>query len=416
MNTGNIAVEELLAEMERAEVLASKDKLTPAEERQFTRSTQNIKLLAQGVTGQEIARARVAKLNKELGIEQAGITIPRNAVEEWRGFLLGDGWKVSRRDHIGNASQMSCEMRVDLQSTSQWGRPTGQSYDGPTSSTALIPASFYADRLFSQLTDYDEILDADACTVWESDKGSAGPVPYINDVSGSPVSFNRASKVDESVQSTTVPTKAGALEFGKTPTWRTGKIQVALELEMDSDLFAANVQMVEAIFAQRTALAVGADAAANILSNIGAAYNVTSNSSSALAVADLISLYYALPHIYRRNAVIACSDSVAKQITLAYEAAARTLVGPIEEVLRRTIKTCPSFPTFAAGNVGAVIYAKDRLIQRRVKNGTFVRRYKEAGGVEYGLTVVEGFSRVEVQPLNFNDANFPPCAVLNIHS
>jgi hypothetical protein len=103
----------------------------------------------------------------------------------------------------------------------------------------------------------------------------------------------------------------------------------------------------------------------------------------------------------------------------AYEAETRPHIGAtMEEVLRRKIFICPSMPSFSAGTQAvAIMYDKNYLIQRRVKSGTFVRKYKEAvGAIEFGLTCVEGFSRAEVQPLNFGDPYFPPVAVLNAHA
>ena len=67
--------------------------------------------------------------------------------------------------------------------------------------------------------------------------------------------FNKATVIDEAVQSTTVPFRVGKLGFGKVPTLRTGKIAVSMELSEDApDLFAGTVGLVENLFAQRFAL------------------------------------------------------------------------------------------------------------------------------------------------------------------
>jgi hypothetical protein len=182
---------------------------------------------------------------------------------------------------------------------------------------------------------------------------------------------------------------------------RTGKINIAFELaEGAADLFAGTIAIAERVFAQRHALGIGADAVANFLSNIGTAQNVTTATNATVGRFDVQAMYTALPSVYRKSAVIICNDSVRSLITASYEAAARSMIGPVSEVLRKKIFVRPSMPTFSAGQAAfAIIYDRNYLIQRRVKSGTFVRKYKEAvGAIEFGLTCVEGFSRCEVQP------------------
>jgi hypothetical protein len=120
------------------------------------------------------------------------------------------------------------------------------------------------------LADVDELIDPMNCTMWESEKGTGGSLPYISDYSGSgsPVSyaFNKSAVVDEAFASSVVPFKTGKVGFGKVPTFRTGKVQIAFELAEDApDLLAGTIALVEGLFAQRHALGLGSVAATNLL-------------------------------------------------------------------------------------------------------------------------------------------------------
>ena len=155
-----------------------------------------------------------------------------------------------------------------------------------------------------------------------------------------------------------------------------------------------------------------------MLAGLPSVQNVTSASNASVQIGDVVALYKALPNVYRKNAVMIMHDSLRDQLTTYFEAAARSLVGGVEEVLRKRIVVSPNMPAFGAGVQSAIVFAdKGYLIQRRVKNGNIVRKYSEAvAAIEQGLTCVEGFMRADYQPLNLADAHFPPCAVLNVHA
>jgi len=168
------------------------------------------------------------------------------------------------------------------------------------------------------LAQYDEL--ADVGQIWTSEKGSEGVVPYVSDyvVSGSPATalFNKLTILNEAYQSSTTQFATNKLAFGKVPTFRSGKIAIALEVAQDApDLFAGTVGLAEACFAQRFALGYGAYCVGYLLSNLSSAENVTTLSSGLIQLADMEPLYTALPAVYRKDAVIICSDSVRDAIT-----------------------------------------------------------------------------------------------------
>jgi HK97 family phage major capsid protein len=394
---------EIIAEQE---TLEAKKVMTAQDEARHKRLAQEFSVLKAGVSVTEFARARSAELMKELGHEVADL--PHGAFEQWRAL----------------ATREVTEFRLDVQAYAQWGTVTGQTYDGTngTQGGVLVPSAkpYTQDRIYAMLAQYDEL--ADAGQVWTSEKGSEGVVPVVKDYSigGSPAvaTFNKSTILDEAYQSNTVQFATDKLAFGKVKTFRSGRIAIALELSQDApDLFAGTIALAEALFAQRFALGYGAYCVTNLLGNLSSAQNVTTNGSGSIQLPDVEALYAALPSVYRRDAVIICSDTVRNAITEAFEAAARTLVGPVLEVLRTPIVVSPSMPALAAGQVGAVMVSKSRLIHRRVTGGNIIRRYTQAAGlVEQGLTAVEHFGRADFGVVGLNDPYFPTASVLNVKS
>jgi HK97 family phage major capsid protein len=399
----NLRVSRMCEIIAEQEVLEAKKQMTAQDELRHRRLSQEFSVLKAGVSVQEFYAARTAALQKEVGGNVPAL--PREAVEQWRSLAQNNGLT---------------EFRVDSQATSQWGNVTGVSTDH--SGGVLVPSTkpYTADRIYAMLAQYDEVTDYGQ--VWTSDNGSAGVVPFVKDytVTGSPAvaAFNKSVVADEAYQSSTTQFATDKLAFGKVPTFRSGRLAIALEIATDApDLFAMTTALAEACFAQRFALGYGARCVNYILSNLPTAQNVTTNANNSIQLTDVLSLWSALPQVYRRDAVIICSDTVRAQITAAFEAAARTMVGPVLEVLRTPIAVSPSMPAFAAGQVGAVMVSQSRLIHRRTNGGNIIRKYKEAAGlIEQGLSAVEHFGRADFAVVGLNDPYFPSASVLNVHA
>lgn len=412
---------ELRSAIEQAEQLASKPSLNPQEVRLHATLLAKISLLKQGVTPDELRRAEMERLAQIVGQESPeairGRKIENAELRDWHDFMKYG------------------EKRTDYQSTSQWGRPSGETYDGGSGTGSqggvLVPAGFQ-DRLFASMATYDQIIAPENSNVWESDNGAAATTPAVDDVdtTASPVVFKVSTRVDETVQSTTKPVPFKAVQWSKTPTYRTGIVLVAYEIEQDS--FEPWVKMLETVFAQRHALGYGAECITGagtaasggsstvpfgLVPAIQSGSKITS-ASSTLALSDLEDLYHKLGKVYRADAKFYCSDNTAKLITKLLETANRNAYkDDVSVLLDHEIVTCNSMNDWTAGAADAVVFTNPTyLLQRRVKNGSYVKRYTQLPNyVEAGLFGYEGFMRADFRPCLF-DSKFPPVASLSAHA
>jgi HK97 family phage major capsid protein len=111
------------------------------------------------------------------------------------------------------------------------------------------------------------------------------------------------------------------------------------------------------------------------------------------------------------------ADSTRALVTKLLENSGRSMIGPVNELLRRPIAVCNSMNTVSAGTAAVAVLAnKNYVYQRFIPNATGIRRYTQAPGyVEYGLLGIEGFTRFDQRCLLFGSA-IPPVASLNVHS
>jgi HK97 family phage major capsid protein len=397
---------ELFAELNR---ITSGTTITKAQEARAAALQAQISALKSGLTPTELAEAHMHSLRKELGMSEYALrNTPRlqtRAVQEWREFLTGD----------------KTELRTNDESTAQWGNVTGQSYSS-TQGAQFVPAS-YDRRVFASLGTFDEVVLDEFSNVWESDKLSAATTPTWDDVvgSGSPVSyaFNKSTNLGQAEQTSVVPTKSSRAAWGECPQWKTGRFQLAFELEQDT--FEPTVRLLEKVINQRHALAFGAYAVANIVNALPTVQNVTS-AASTLVLSDFTAVIAALPHAYRKNGVILMNDATKMfLIGQLLETNNRPAIEGLKSFLGLPIAVCDTLAVGGVvGNAGndAVVLVADPtyLLQRRVPKHTYVRRYvQSAVGIEFGMANVEGWMAADFQPLNF-DSELPPIAVLNQHS
>ena len=335
------------------------------------------------------------------GIQYAAAPVSNARVQDWRAFLKG-----------GHGAELR-----SVASDSQIGTVTGLSYDGNSGS---LTAPSYDRRLFATLGTYAEVLDF--ATKFESANGAASATPIIDDTvgTGSPVAyaFRKSSKVDEAFISTAAPTKVASFQWGKVPTWRTGKLQFSLSLETDA--FEGAIDLLEGLVAQRHSIAVGEYAVAAIVAALPASVQnvLSTDNSGVVSLQDCTRLVGALPKIYRKNAILLMSDTTHTALVQALEANARTLAGDPEEYLRKPIAICNTLPDFAPGAQHPIIAVDKRFLQMRtVQNGATIKRYTQdaATGVVYAMETFEGFLRCDFAPIAF-DSQFPPVSVLNVRS
>ena len=149
----NLTTQELVRVIGEMNAIAAKQNPTKADELRNSQLLARFAHLKNGVSPAELAAARNAEILSEIrGVAPAPIS--PGTFEEWRAFIKTPG----------------AELRTDSQATSQWGNATGLSYDG--NSGALVPSSFYSDRIFSMLADVDELIDPANCTLWNRKKAA----------------------------------------------------------------------------------------------------------------------------------------------------------------------------------------------------------------------------------------------------
>jgi HK97 family phage major capsid protein len=416
INVSNVAILELLDEMKIAETLSAKEKLTSQEERQYSTSLAKISLLKQGVSSHDIALAKIERLQKELGLPVGSErSVPENAElrAAWTAFVGG-------RFH---------EVRTNFQATSEYGQVTGLTQSG---SGSFVPPD-YDKRLFSSLAAVDEILADGNCNVVETLTGAAMTTPAIDDVSGSPLVSVASVRVDEANQSTNGFVRAGSVRWGAAPTYRSGIIYCATELEQDSAFALLN--LLELAFNRRHALGFGRDVISGdgtessdgvsgvpygLLTALPSVTNITAaNVLTGNFIDDLVRLFFTLPVQYRRGAKFYMSSSMALQVAHELENVNRSTgtSNGFDKLFNRDVVICESMPTATAGNANAIVFANPNyLLVRHVKNASYIRRFTQSqNAIEAGLIGFESFFRADARPMVFDSVQ-PPVASLNLHS
>jgi HK97 family phage major capsid protein len=158
----NVAILELLSEIRIAEQLASKDKLSAKEEREYTTALAKISLLKQGVTSQQIAEARTEMWRKSAGLR--GEYRPTLTVEESRKItpLFLEYLRTMPESNDPTEDRLEYEKRA----TVLLGRPISQTYSGTDGGT-LVPLEF-SENFFLGLAQYSPLLDENVVTLEKS--------------------------------------------------------------------------------------------------------------------------------------------------------------------------------------------------------------------------------------------------------
>jgi HK97 family phage major capsid protein len=367
-------------------------------------------LLRQGVTPHEIAQAQLAKMKRELNmreddnIDDLRIQNPV-AVAEWMSILKGgdfrDRGEYRDVDSGGNAAG---QQSISFTDGSAGGYLVKQEYDR---------------RLFQSLAQYDEILDAGNCNPIQTLTGAPMTTPAVDDTSGSPATMQQAYIVGENTLINEESVVASKVSWQSTPKFASGIIRTSRELFKDA--FEPVAAILEQVFAQRFALALGFYAVQGngngqpqgLIPSLPASTVVTS-ATSTLALTDFEAVYAELPQIYRKAAKWYMNDNVRNVVTKLLETAGRPMIGPAESLLGKPIVICNSMPTAGAGTASVAVLAHPGyLLQRRVA-GSYIACYKERY-MDYGEFGFQSFVRFDSQPMLFGSV-FPPVASLNQHS
>lgn len=410
----SIALNELTETIQELETLTSKQNFTKQDEHRHAFLLAKVSLLKQGVSGRDIAEARMDSLRAELGIpkyqmRKLRITNPI-AVAEWRS-MVEDAKEFQRMVARG-------EVRANEAGT--------QSITAPSGSVGgfLVPFG-YDDRQDVLMSKYnlDAIVMPPYCAEFDTGKGNPMTTPVVDDFAlvGSPASVNMSGSVPESTQGTEQDMVVGRVAWPEVPTWRTGRLAVSWELFQDAQYGIESVAgLIEAVFAKRHAIGLGramitgAGVTSGLINNLPSGTTITS-AASTLALPDFTGLYAELPVWYRKNAVWFMHDNTRLALYNLLQTSGRVATELPTQFMGLPIGVCNSMTPQAAGAKSVVVIADVTYLQKR-KAGTYVQRYLEAvGHAEAGMIGFQGFMRADFSPALLTSP-LPPIASLNQHA
>ncbi len=303
----------------------------------------------------------------------------RNAA--WRGFL---------KHGETRGFEMSQEYRNNISGSQNLSATLG------SAGGYFVPIGYHSE-LIQSLPMFDEILSPDFANQFDDATGNPQAIPAIDDLIGSPLTFNKSTIVGEGSQSTQSDVIASSAAFPTTPQFRSGRMFFSFELIEDSPILGAALQMA---IARRHAIGIGgyfitgtgsASQPQGLTSSLPTSTVITS-ASSTLSLADFEAVYAAISPSYIKESVWYMSDATRALVTKLLEAAGRPMIGPVNELLRRPIAVCNSMtPATAGASAVAVLANKNYIYQRFIPQATAILRYVQAAGyAEYGLIGVEG--------------------------
>jgi HK97 family phage major capsid protein len=324
-------------------------------------------------------------------------------------------WRAFLRDGETRGCELPMEFRDNLA-----GSQSILATNGPGGGY-FVPVGYHSE-LIQSLPTFDEILDPAYSHQWDDATGQPIAVPAIDDLIGSPLSFNKSTIQAEVTQSTETDVIAASVQFPTCPTFKSGRLFFSFELTEDSPILGTALEMA---IARRHSLGIGgyfitgtntATQPQGLTNNLPASTVITS-ATSTLSLTDFEAVYAAVSPAYIKGCVWYMADSTRALVTKLLEAANRPMIGPTYQLLNRPIAVCNSMNTPSAGVTAVAVLAnKDYIYQRFVPKATAIRRYVQTPGyVEYGIMGVEGYTRADQRLLLFTSA-IPPVASLNVHS
>jgi HK97 family phage major capsid protein len=456
----NLTAQRMVEVVNEMSSITTKATVTKADEMRHQRLLAEYSALKGGATPQELAKATTESLRKELGLPRDYTSwngrSDRESRESWLAFVQGRDAEV--RSEFRPRPEFDTEHRnTSYQSTSEWGNVIGASYAG---SGYFVPAD-YDNTIRASLASVDGIADKNNCTIIETVRGAAMTSPSIDDVvlSGSPVVGTPVAsvRVDQSTSSSNGFVRTGSAVWGATPTYRSGIVYVATELEQDS---AFTMQtLLNEVFMRRHALGYGAEcingsgvaqtdgvsgvplglltaitANAATIPTVTASNPVSSagyinNYPYSLFLSDLQRLWKSLPKQYRdgfqgrNDAKFYMSSGTAFVVMQALSSNVKGASADYfgyNKLFGHDIVICDTMadasdqtsPAVAVPN--AIVFANSKyLLARHVKNASYIRRFTQsANAIEAGLTGFESFFRADFRPILFESTQ-PPVAVLN---
>ena len=283
---------------------------------------------------------------------------------------------------------------------------TGMSVGTDTAGGDFVPQDFYSKLTFA-LKKTDALFDDSVITVWKTEAGNAAQAAFVDDTSA------EASIVTENTNGT--ENEVGVIDrlsFGKTPTWRSGKLFASLELLSDAAYPVEDALIVPAM-TKRFQRGIGSANVATLLSSITS--GATSAASGTVTVDDCLSLLGSVDPEYMESTKAYFGMNYATMISLLrqksttgsfiwrpkYDAAGHPLLGGVPVVIM------PSLANVAANSKSVVCGDFSRCIRRQVQNVRVVKYEQAPALAENGVVGFQGFLRSDFGVLTSASSDSP---------
>jgi HK97 family phage major capsid protein len=241
----------------------------------------------------------------------------------------------------------------------------------------------------AQLKQIDDLFLA--CRWINTSTGSSLDVPLADDTANDAAVIVENDAIDDGPNM-----QFAQLQFGKAPTWSTGRLRLSLQLAQDSPVLVADYLAIA--FAQRFQRGISAQFITSLLTD---ADTFTSSSTSTVTPDDLFGLMGSLDAAYAKRAgwLMNFSSWLAiRKITTSnhYFVGNNSYVDAEGRpyLLERPVFICPSLDNFGAGKKPILFGDLQRFVARSVGSEQVVNKYTELYMTNYQLGF-EGVWRVE---------------------
>jgi HK97 family phage major capsid protein len=427
----NIAILELLNEMDIAANLASKEHLSAKEQREFVTATQRVSVLKMGVTNQQIAEARTEMWRKKAGLR--GEYRPGLTAEESRKLVpLFTEYLCSHPDRMGLSD-------YEQRATVLLGRPVApQTYSGTAG--ALVPLEF-SENFWLGLAQYSPLLDPDVVTLEKSEdytlRSSVAAEWDLSTFSaqrvGAPSDDGTATLFDGQ----TIPYASANLLNGYI---YKAALNTSLELLQDDPTLLSRVAKAYAIAFGR---GIGADLAMGdgvnnqpqgLLTGVPLASppmmiglgveSAGSQGVGSITAEEILSVYFSLNRVYRQSPKCAwvMSDGIYQRIRNSVDNIGRPLLRideGTESILGKKVLVDPNFPggmpNTSPAVAGQIVFGDLSYFRVRVSQVSISKVAEFSGGIEKGIFQLVGRQRANsavVDPTNGSGVNSPIVSAL----
>jgi HK97 family phage major capsid protein len=283
---------------------------------------------------------------------------------------------------------------------------TGMSVATDTAGGDFVPQDFYSKLTFA-LKKTDALFDDSVVTVWKTEAGNAAQAAFVDDTSAA------ASVVSENTNGTeTEIATIGRLSFGKTPTWRSGKLFASMELLQDAAFPVEDALIVPAV-AKRFQRGIGAANVTTLLNSITS--GATSNTTGTVVMDDVLALlesvdpeYLESPKAFigmNHNVMLSLMRQTSTTGSLIwkprYDSNGRPLLANIPVVI------LPSLANVATGSKSVVCGDFSRCVRRQVQSVRVIRYEQAPNLVENGIVGYQGFLRSDFGVLTSASSDAP---------